>query len=1058
MRMVCGVLTAVVFLASCGLQAQTSAPASAPAAADPLKIGASAYERMDPTKLVEYLSELGIGTLVDEYRQELQATDPLNAKYAQAELIIMQARDVSDPVKYLAQLDKAIALLKEVVAASSKPAEPYALLRSYRYRMHLADTMGNAQILPYVEKLLFLQAGDEDRKVVVDRTEEAVAAFTKLCQNVRDKFSDLATTPQDKMAIGNDLEELETALVYKSAFAYFYRGLALTDADEKSKKAKADCLRSAMTAVEKFTSDAENETGMKYRALLLSGQCSREMKEWQRASDLLKGASADGADPTTRLRANFEIGRMLAEKGDSFDAAKAQVDAFQKLAKDTFGKAGEVTADIQTAFLKSYLYEQWAASLRKTDAAKAGEMDALAQKALMDFINAHPDAASAFSAMIAGRYVGQDPKNLNSMVVFAVATKDLGKFPEDSPERATNDAKALETLQLVLDRTDAASKTVRPQALYAMAYIHSRNKRNNDAAKLFYEIADKHPDYQDAFNAIYNAVISLNTIIQDNMEKGETVSMQVRQDLVKYYRKMYSNPEWVKQDKAQSYMFGFGWQLYKLADMEKTAVAAQTPSSNASPTASAPAAGNVVALLEEAVKIFEQVAPNQTEYMEGRYTALEVRQEIMRLTTDASAQRKLGDTLVKLANAYNVDAGKLIETAKAAKKDTEVMRLREWSALSELVIAAANYEVLSLKDQAMASLSSFGDRWADTGALKESAKMLIQYYLLANKTAEAAQQVKVFREKYPKEAAGLIKLVIKQLQKQIKSLRNDAVQLAALNSYRRAYYDFAKVLYDDNKKSNPNATAEQTAAFDQMLADATLELGQALRDEQKADDANKLFATALKSFETCKAQDDKARAEMLSKFQMKLANQMKAFQTPGLPADVATRLGNDLLAKDLPDCGIDTHTFMPANSVKNALQDVQADPKKENVSALQKAGFAACQRALKQIEKGLPIDPVNLWGLARANRLTKNYAESFKWYSQLKALLNKDRTSPDYWQAALEYCEASNESLDMPDVKDKAKQAASLCTLIKQLRSEDPNMGGLKARFGAIEALANGKK
>ena len=1066
-------LISALFLAPSLAWAQASAPTSTSAPAlpsGPLKVGASAYERLDPTKLTDALSQMGLTTLLPIYANELQATSPLDAKFVQAEILICQARrNKGDLPEYFKGMDAALVKLREIAAAAQKAADPYALLRSYRYRMQLADVMGNEAVEPLLERMIYVHASPEDRKLVTERTVESAKLFDTLTRNLKDKLIEVAGNSADMMAIGNDLGELEKSIVYKAGCAYLTRGMALDEA-----KDKMPCLRNAIAAMDRFVQDADGDTGsLKFDAMLHTGEACRELKEWQRATDMLKGAMDKGADPDTSLRANYELARLLIEKKD-FEAAKTQLKTFLALGIKTFGEQRKAVPNMQYAFLLSYLYEQWA----KEDKAKAAEYEAMGQKVLLDFVAAFPEAAAEFWERIAGRYSDADMEKLPSVIVFAKVMKMMGKVKEDSPEWKTTADKAFNHLEIILSRNDPGSLEVAPNALYTKAYIFSRQGKNIDAGKVFDELVRRFPNAPVAFSAALNAIISYNNVIQDKMDNNEAVPSSLRWMVVHSYRALFGKKEWAADDKAQPLRFGYGFQLFKLAALDDAGsdTPASVPASGASApaiAASAPAASpSKLPLLLEAIGVLEGVAPNQGEYYEARFMGIQMRDQSLVLI-DKAAQKAAAADLVKTAQSFLADAGKAAAAAKAANKDADYKDLRRWASETDVLLAVANHEYLDKKDQAVADLKAMATKWADTDAQKIGTKYLIQWALLDGQTADAVNLVKDFRTKYPQEATGLIRMVIDQLRGQIRKLRYDAKQATAFNNYRKAYFEFAKVLYEDFKKSTPNATMELIYAYEQGLADATLEMGYALRVDNKEDEAIKMFQAALEAFKKCKAHDDSKREESVKAIEAKFAAISAQVAKKDTAANAVDTAAGNLLSL-LREVKLDPKTMTPAVLAQSSLarlREVQnkADKTEREVeqakTALQRNIVNCCKAATEKLKKALPIDPVNLWGLARACRALKDYDEAMKNYRTLIAGLDRAAAPNDYWQAELEYAEtalewtrsmvAKNDKDEAEKAKIKKEQATNAGTLavrVKQLRADDATMGGLEARFSAVEA------
>jgi hypothetical protein len=109
-----------------------------------------------------------------------------------------------------------------------------------------------------------------------------------------------------------------------------------------------------------------------------------------------------------------------------------------------------------------------------------------------------------------------------------------------------------------------------------------------------------------------------------------------------------------------------------------------------------------------------------------------------------------------------------------------------------------------------------------------------------------------------------------------------------------------------------------------------------------------------------------------------------------------------------------------------------------------KPAYASLRELLRN---SAPMDATNYQILARGNRIVKNYAESGTAYSELLRRIDFSQYPDLFWQTQLERAQMLVEGY--PTDKDSMSR---LLTLLKNLRIQDPTMGGLYSYFDAVQA------
>ncbi len=345
------------------------------------------------------------------------------------------------------------------------------------------------------------------------------------------------------------------------------------------------------------------------------------------------------------------------------------------------------------------------------------------------------------------------------------------------------------------------------------------------------------------------------------------------------------------------------------------------------------------------------------------------------------------------------------------------------------------YERLGREEEALERLRELPGEWPDTDVLPAIWEFEIGKLVDRNETSRAIEKVDAFGKKYPAKVQGLMRLVVGQVRGRIEDLRGDPDRTEDLRNYKLVFDRFAEELY--RNAAAKNLPAAKMYPIEQMRAESLLAGGKP--------------AAALELFEKCADYDAKLRSAKAKQIDEEIARWIERTERArgGVTAiDMLSKEYFDLLGKH----GYDVEDFGEAVSVRTAVEFLH----KATVSEQQRersavvidellAALAALGRALK---RDLPMDAGNVRGLARAHRAMKNYKGdgALKRYSELVEGIDRSRYSALYWSVQLERCQCLLEAFQT----DK-EQLKRLSVLIRQLRLEDPAMGGLYDRFNTLE-------
>ncbi len=1012
--------------------------------------GKSAYENMDSGKLANRLSGMGMTELLDELAKEVRGTGTGGVKdylWIATSKIALAGR-TGDVAVRSRLLDEAIVALRKVVEMTKQATTDEELVKHYEYRLQLAETMGLMYIEPYLRKLLYLQGGQEDRDLIVKKTGEATKILADMDVRATEKLQDWRGDLEKLVTVVPLMEDLQKQLRYRLGWIRCYRAMAMPiDAEHRNRR--ASLLRDGIGGLGEFAS-GDNESGVKYAALRGCGIMAREwarsegqLSERDRlhaqAAEYLNEVISAGVKETgsgVRMLTLFEIARNLIEWG-KFPEAKSAVDNFERESRKLLGKNAQLQADVKTAMLLNYLYENWASSIRGKDPEKAAEYDLLAQKVLLDFVDKHTDPGirAAFFSIIASKYRGrEDYDKLNALILLAVA---ISEASQESPE-------ALEKSRIlvakVLERKTKLAQMLRPTALWQMGLVLNRQGDARGAGKNFLAVARDHAGHVSAAQASIFSVKLYYAFIDRLRSDRKPIPAEVRNEYIEALKTLVENPEWGKKPESLGWNFDLG---------QACAEKARFAESN----------DEILKWMDEAIRAYNRVPSNLPTYMYSRFQALNTR-------VDRVLDEKLREKVVKIDPPRKLTRD-LLGYARDAKAQAEKMtgktdrnELMAWGARSAFNAAVVYYEVMDQKRIALDTLSRLPGEWPSTPVLGEVTDYRIRKMIENRQTQDAIKEIREFGKRHPGQAEDLIRLVVSQIRDRIENLRGDEDKKSELATYQETFLSFAKTLFDSANQPKP-LPLSQRYALTQMYADALLEAGQAAQLRGKQKEADNLYKKCLELFKECRAYDDKRRGEEAVKLDKRFAADLSAIRSAVKNEAVIRKLAAQHLDVLKTEFGVNIERSSKAGAVIKALRyldgkgpdgkPLSKEQRERRLAIVVKKLTESIADLRQGAKAGIPVDLPNVLGMARAYSHLRNLEEARRLYKDMMAGIDPVAFPDFYWRIQVEYCDfLLNGYSKNPEVM------STLALRIRQLRADYPSLGGLKyrARFNAIQARA----
>ncbi|MCK4602527.1 MAG: tetratricopeptide repeat protein [Phycisphaerae bacterium] len=993
----------------------------------------SAYGDLDSSKLSAALEGLGMAELLESLMKEPgQGGDTPAGKTMLANVWITKAMAMRDLKERNKLLDEAIELLQDVAKATEekagrKTASGEDLIESYLARYKVIETIGLTRIDIYASRLMYIQGGQRDRRNIIEFTGRIIRPLEDLKYDVDETHKKWNEDLTKLITIMPRLEDIRKRIRYRAGWVYLYRGIALSGIESRGERRRM--LRNAIIRAEKFAAGGP-ESGVKYWSLLLTGMASRELHEHAQAARYLQAANVPQAGPRLRIQAMFEIVRNLveqalhevelksktaAEVGPMFEQAKNSVADFNRAAFDLLGQAGQLEVALKTALLTNHLYESWAAC--QSDTGKANEYRVAAQNALIEFAEKFndPGVQRAFFQIIANKYSGrEDFQELNSLILLSLAVDDMVR------DRKSDLAERL--LELVLSRDDEVSKMLRPLAIFRLGELMINRLETQKAGDFFISLVKEFPDHRLARTSAINAVLSYTAIISERVRKKQPIAKELRQKYVRILGALLD--KWDQDKDLAARYFDLGWQYQKLAEVAELAKDKAEADE----------------LMKKAIASYQKVPPGTDRALDARHWSLWLQRELLESKPSPQAE-----ALITEMKRFAAAAKKAAAAADAKGDGERATELLEWGAQNAFLALEIQYTALGQKDRARMQLRSLGKEWPGTQALQMAAEFDIRELVKDGKTNEAGEKVREFYDKYPREAAQLMQLVLEQTRSRIANLRGDPAHAGELKLLRENNVDFAKVLYDRIRQNSPSA--EELYVFKQIYAEAMVERAHS----PNAPDG--LIGEGIRLFDELVGFDEQRRRKMAEEIDRDYEKALKEIDLAGSDYDRMKKLAKEYFEK-LKQLGLDRRDITAAVRLEDAENYLAkaADDEAERQKRL--AIFTERLRdayvALQELEKRfLPIDSNNLIGLARAYRLKKQYGEALEYYNTVIRGIDPNNNPKLYWSLMLEVYRCVLEAS-----RENKPALEALLDDMRGLQAKDKNMGGLFGEFNKIEAEA----
>ncbi len=756
----------------------------------------SAYEKLDQAKLAQTLRALGMNELLAELVKSGSGSDTKSAAIL-VQVRIAEAAKAKDQAGRDKLLDEAIVQLDKLIKNTAKATDDEIKLRHYRFTLDRAVTEGITKTAPYIERLMYFQAKPGDAETVAKLTKSAVAIIDRLAAKLELLRKDWSNN-DEKMITGViwRLEPLIQEVRYRGAWIRMYRAMVLpADSDER-----AMLLQQAISDVADFANAEDNSSGVKFDSLLLSGMCARMLGEWHNASGFLKRAADKDASASIRLKAYFEIVVCSIDRKE-FAEAQTAIENFIKNAGAL--KVEKVAVDLQATLLKNRLLEVRAQAVKKEKPAESAKLLEESRKILLDFVDKYPAYRDQIMEIIVGKYEGTDTKDLSPGIRVLIGVREFTKAIQKAAteKKKTPDFTQAEKIFTELLKDKRAGKSVLATSLWYMGHIRNMQRKNEKAARYFYQLAKDHPKDSRAKDSAMNAVRSLRGIL---IEK-KTTAAKLGPEFVRQYahclKVLVEN--WGEKDpKIRSYNYELGI-MYDTLNRNRDAISA-----------------------------FNEVDPKSELYLPAKSRILSLQAEILFDSTESPETTQiLANSLIRDLGLYCGQARRYANEV-AQKQPAKAKQVLGWGAGCDMVIAQIHKDILNDPVQSITHAERVPQNWPEFPDLKRRSKEFITRVLLeSGQTDQAVKQLLKLVEENPEGAETLIAEAIGQIHVRISRLEfhRDAKSKKKLADLRKANRVFAEKLYkwalqEKKKKEQKKEKKEKIEAwmygYEQALAAA----------------------------------------------------------------------------------------------------------------------------------------------------------------------------------------------------------------------------------------------
>ncbi|HUU22267.1 MAG TPA: tetratricopeptide repeat protein [Phycisphaerae bacterium] len=763
------------------------AAVAAAAAAQPAESQPSAYDRLDKQALARKLTELKMTEL-------LEAMIARSGEGLQSQALLIQslrakAKASTDQAERDALLARAAEMLDEYIKATAQKEAPADLIAHYRARLDRIIVLGIELPDPHVERLLWFIGSDRDKAEVKRLASQAVKELDVLygrMDMLRGRWSE-----DWERWIDQTFQKLEAMIdeaAFRGAWVRFYLAMVLPEGDRE----RDALLEQAILDVRKFAEADDNESGVKFSALVLSGMCAREGGNWNQAKAYFRRVQDPSAPGEVRLMALFETVRVEIDR-KNLTGATQQVETFKEAASKLPG-IKPVAVDMRVALLLYKIDMVRAEAFAQADPAKYVEMRGEAGKHLVDFTDKYPDYRKPLAEIIAPLLADRDPSKIDPSMILLLADKEVGK---ETPE---GDKRTEELLKALLNNPQAAAAT-KAGALWRLALLKNRQRLNLEAAEYFRELAEKHGSDPNARNAALNAVKSYEAILAEEQKKNPTrqvdaLSMGARfgQGYVRALEVLVAG--WGGSDpKINSYNYELGL-LYDAMDRYSEAIAA-----------------------------FSKIPRTSELYLPSgfRIQQLRVRQLLDSPLANKAARQATAQALIRDLEQYMTRARQYLRATSDAARIAEV---RQWGGECGLLVAQLYKEALDDAARAMAEARRTGDDpdWKLAPGIQRDCQRLVIGVLLERGRVEQKVIDDLAELVNTDDSAGtdyLLDRAIAQIAERIERLTysRDPADKTTLQGLRTSYRLFAEKL-QSSLSARGGLTEKQADALKQAVAQA----------------------------------------------------------------------------------------------------------------------------------------------------------------------------------------------------------------------------------------------
>ncbi len=1013
----------------------------------------SPYQRLSRQKLARTLQKLQMGTLLEELANQTKDDSLLveallfradSAPADQRDELLVQAAELVRN-QYM-ELEKTI----EETRRKNSDAYEQALINYYKTRLRYVEIQALRRGKPFIDRLLMMMGGKEDRKALLVLTGEAVKSLDNIEQKLQRILSDSRRQAELQVYLVLELEDIRDQLEFSSAKVRYYSAISRPRVfpDKKTNQQRLELLRRATRDIQKFTEKADY--GVQGYARLLQARCYREQEQFEKAAEMLDSAVAGQSRKEVLIEALFEVARNKIEQAalrmrdkenenrvqtgnEAFDEARKAVDAFAVQARKVHPQLG---VDIKTFVLRHYLYERWAAALRSAEqAAQAEEYDKNTRQAFLEFLEKYKDPAiraavgKLFREKLRGGKINL--QTTDPVIVLLLATLELNEADDLQDERDWNDLsqaekdrirrredRAREMFEHVRKNSPPTARNAVASALWNLGVIHVKQMENFKAAEMFRELVSRFPKHKQAYTAALNAVKITSALIGDLVERGKPISRRRRIQFVESLRGMLDN--WGDKPEAARYHFDLAWQCEKLSQNTTEQKAREWTT--------------------EAIENYEKVPADSALHQWARFEALELRYRGLLKQPDGQEKikeaRNLSDAMIRYGSvAHDLWREATLQSVAGPEKND----FGRWGSTSEYHAEIIAYEILGLKDEGLLKIEKLPDRWSGTAILRECRQFAIRCRLEKGDVQEALRQFEQFQKKYGRtEAQELMQEITEKLRKTIQDLVKTDRKSKQLQQFRRAYLAFAGQIYNTKIKS---AAGAEKYYLTVLYADALTQ-----------SDTEKNAALALKLYEELAGTDERRRTERLRKIDADFAGLLEEVADAGERIEAVRKL-DDALYAAMRGYKVENWKSSYLTEVRDAFGELdngegnRADPVRRAADAVARA----YEKLREQVRRNVSVNANLILGLGRSYKTLKQYQKAIDEYRKLDAALNPNDHHDLYWEVQLELAESIFELC-----RNDPGQLRRLIIRINQLRLEAPELGGRKflGQFNRIDADA----